>query len=366
MCDPGLAGTPCCSPHHVPQTGLGPGPLLSRCSSAAAVGAVFGLVNGLLAHHPDCGSPRSWSPSATGAIRHIGIARCCSAASHPGLLGRRAACPGATEAGWPDFPRLLLVAVLVLAPRLTLIQRLTRIGRYILVIGGDEQIAKAIFRGCPCRATRCTRSCCPAPRPGLAGADGGPTQLGVGDVQVGSGQNVRNHHRGGRGGAPALDRRTGAACCRTLIGVLLISVLANGLILVGVNPSIQRSVAGGVVIRAGHRGQPRGPSGNRFAGDQMTEPPPGPVVRGPTPGPSDPKPSDAGAVRRRAVRRRAGCLELRGVTKRSLPGVVGAGRREHPGQPARGGRAESARTAPAVHRAEDPLRGSTSRTRACC
>jgi ribose transport system permease protein len=44
---------------------------------------------------------------------------------------------------------------------------------------------------------------------------------------------------GGRGGV-----------LQTLIGVLLISVLANGLILVGVNPSIQRSVQGVVIVLA--------------------------------------------------------------------------------------------------------------------
>jgi ribose transport system permease protein len=44
---------------------------------------------------------------------------------------------------------------------------------------------------------------------------------------------------GGRGGVP-----------QTLVGALLISVLANGLILVGIDPSIQRSVQGVVIVAA--------------------------------------------------------------------------------------------------------------------
>jgi ribose transport system permease protein len=44
---------------------------------------------------------------------------------------------------------------------------------------------------------------------------------------------------GGRGGV-----------LHTLVGALLISVLANGLILAGVDPAIQRSVQGVVIVAA--------------------------------------------------------------------------------------------------------------------
>ena len=205
----------------------------------AAVGALFGLVNGLV--HTRLRIPSFMVTLGTGAIG-IGIATVLFGGQPPRLLDDGLRAWGTERVA--GLPRLLLIAVLVLAAGY-LIQRFTRVGRYILVIGGDEQIAK--LSGLPVPRFKVYAFVLAGTASGLAGAMAS-TQLGVGDVHVGTGQMFATITAvvvggtaltGGRGGMP-----------QTLVGVLLISVLANGLILVGVNPSIQRSVQGVVIVAA--------------------------------------------------------------------------------------------------------------------
>ncbi|HTF53789.1 MAG TPA: ABC transporter permease [Pseudonocardia sp.] len=205
----------------------------------AAVGAVFGLVNGLL--HTRMRIPSFMVTLGTGAIG-IGIATVLFGGQPPRLLDDGLRAWGTERVA--GFPRLLLVAVLVLALGY-LIQRLTRIGRYILVIGGDEQIAK--LSGVSVPRYKVYAFVLSGTASGLAGAMAS-TQLGVGDVQVGSGQMFATITAVVVGGTALTGGRGGVL--QTLIGVLLISVLANGLILVGVDPSIQRSVQGVVIVLA--------------------------------------------------------------------------------------------------------------------
>jgi ribose transport system permease protein len=205
----------------------------------AAVGAVFGLVNGLL--HTRMRIPSFMVTLGTGAIG-IGIATVLFGGQPPRLLDDGLRAWGTERVA--GFPRLLLIAVLVLALGY-LIQRLTRIGRYILVIGGDEQIAK--LSGVSVPRYKVYAFVLSGTASGLAGAMAS-TQLGVGDVQVGSGQMFATITAVVVGGTALTGGRGGVL--QTLIGVLLISVLANGLILVGVNPSIQRSVQGVVIVLA--------------------------------------------------------------------------------------------------------------------
>jgi ribose transport system permease protein len=205
----------------------------------AAVGAVFGLVNGLL--HTRMRIPSFMVTLGTGAIG-IGIATVLFGGQPPRLLDDGLRAWGTERVA--GFPRLLLIAVLVLALGY-LIQRLTRIGRYILVIGGDEQIAK--LSGVSVPRYKVYAFVLSGTASGLAGAMAS-TQLGVGDVQVGAGQMFATITAVVVGGTALTGGRGGVL--QTLIGVLLISVLANGLILVGVNPSIQRSVQGVVIVLA--------------------------------------------------------------------------------------------------------------------
>jgi ribose transport system permease protein len=204
-----------------------------------AVGALIGLVNGLL--HTRMRIPSFMVTLGTGAIG-IGIATVLFGGQPPRLLDDGLRAWGTERVA--GFPRLLLIAVLVLALGY-LIQRLTRIGRYILVIGGDEQIAK--LSGVSVPRYKVYAFVLSGTASGLAGAMAS-TQLGVGDVQVGSGQMFATITAVVVGGTALTGGRGGVL--QTLIGVLLISVLANGLILVGVNPSIQRSVQGVVIVLA--------------------------------------------------------------------------------------------------------------------
>jgi ribose transport system permease protein len=204
-----------------------------------AVGALFGLVNGVL--HTRMKIPSFMVTLGTGAIG-IGIATVLFGGQPPRLRDDGLRAWGTERIA--GMPRLVIIAVAVLLLGY-LIQRFTRVGRYILVIGGDEQIAR--LAGVSVARYKLYAFVLAGTASGLAGAMAS-TQLGVGDVQVGSGQMFATITAvvvggtaltGGRGGVP-----------QTLVGVLLISVLANGLILVGVDPSIQRSVQGVVIVGA--------------------------------------------------------------------------------------------------------------------
>jgi ribose transport system permease protein len=204
-----------------------------------ADGALFGLVNGLL--HTRLKIPSFMVTLGTGAIG-IGIATVLFGGQPPQLLDDGLRAWGTERIA--GMPRLVIIAVAVLVLGY-LIQKFTRIGRYILVIGGDEQIAR--LAGVSVARYKLYAFVLAGTASGLAGAMAS-TQLGVGDVQVGSGQMFATITAvvvggtaltGGRGGVP-----------QTLVGALLISVLANGLILVGIDPSIQRSVQGVVIVAA--------------------------------------------------------------------------------------------------------------------
>jgi ribose transport system permease protein len=203
------------------------------------VGALIGLVNGLL--HTRLRIPSFMVTLGTGAIG-IGVATVLFGGQPPRLLDDGLRAWGTERIA--GMPRLVIIAVAVLVIGY-LIQKFTRIGRYILVIGGDEQIAR--LAGVSVARYKLYAFVLAGTASGLAGAMAS-TQLGVGDVQVGSGQLFATITAvvvggtaltGGRGGVP-----------QTLVGVLLISVLANGLILVGVDPAIQRSVQGVVIVAA--------------------------------------------------------------------------------------------------------------------
>ena len=208
-------------------------------AAGVGVGALFGLVNGLL--HTWLRVPSFMVTLGTGAVG-IGVATVLFGGQPPRLLDE-----GLRDWGtgrWGGVPRLVLLALVVLLVGY-LVQRYTRVGRYVYVIGGDEQIAR--LSGIAISRYKVWAFVLSGTAAGLAGAMAA-TRLGVGDVQIGSGLVFTTITAVVVGGTLLSGGRGGVV--QTLVGTLLISVLANGLILVGVPNSVQRSVQGVVIIVA--------------------------------------------------------------------------------------------------------------------
>ena len=208
-------------------------------AAGVGVGAMFGLVNGLL--HTWLRVPSFMVTLGTGAVG-IGVATVLFGGQPPRLLdeGLR----GWGTGRWAGVPRLVVLALVVLLCGY-LVQRYTRVGRYVFVIGGDEQIAR--LSGISIARYKVWAFVLSGSAAGLAGAMAA-TRLGVGDVQIGSGLLFTTITAVVVGGTLLSGGRGGVL--QTLVGTLLISVLANGLILVGVPNSVQRSVQGVVIIVA--------------------------------------------------------------------------------------------------------------------
>lgn len=202
-------------------------------------GTAFGLLNGLL--HVRLGIPSFMVTLGTGAIG-LGVATV--------LFGGRA--PQLLDAGlrqWgvgSSFGISNLVPVAGAAVVLAyLVQRYTRVGRYGYVIGGDEPVAR--LSGIPIGRYKVYTFMLSGTTAGLAGVMAA-TQLGVGDTSIGGGLLFTAITAVVLGGTLLVGGR--GSVLRTLIGAGIITVLANGLILVGVNPYIQTAVQGLVIVLA--------------------------------------------------------------------------------------------------------------------
>ena len=207
--------------------------------AGVGVGAAFGLVNGFL--HTRLRVPSFMVTLGTGAIG-IGVATVLFAGRPPRLVDEGLRAWGTGR--WAGVPRLVVLAVAVLACGY-LVQRYTRVGRYTFVIGGDEQIAR--FSWIRIDGFEVCAFVLSGSAAGLAGVVAA-TRLGVGDVQIGSGLVFTTITAVVVGGTLLSGGRGGVV--QTLVGALLITVLANGLILVGVPSTVQRSVQGVVIVVA--------------------------------------------------------------------------------------------------------------------
>ena len=202
-------------------------------------GSLFGLVNGVL--HVRLGIPSFMVTLGTGAIG-IGLATVLFGGRAPRLLddGLRAWGVGSTA----GLSNLVFIAIVVLGLGF-FVQRFTRVGRYGYVIGGDEPIAK--LSGINIRKYKISSFVLSGTASGIAGVMAA-TQLGVGDTTIGTGFLFTAITAVVLGGTLLVGGRGGVI--RTLIGVAIITVLANGLILVGVDPYIQTAVQGLVIVVA--------------------------------------------------------------------------------------------------------------------
>ena len=125
------------------------------------------------------------------------------------------------------------------------IQNYTRLGRYIFALGGGEELAA--LSGIPIARVRIVTFT-------LAGvfyAVGGilaAAQLGLGNSQIGNGRLFTTVTAVVVGGT-SLSGGEGSVL-QTLVGVLIVAVLNNGMVLVSVPPSFQIGVQGLMIIAA--------------------------------------------------------------------------------------------------------------------
>ena len=125
------------------------------------------------------------------------------------------------------------------------IQNYTRLGRYIYALGGGEELA--VLSGISVIRVRIAAFTLA----GMFYAVGGilaAAQLGLGNAQIGNGRLFTTITAVVVGGT-ALSGGQGSVL-QTLVGVLIVVVLANGMVLMGVPPSVQIGVQGLMIISA--------------------------------------------------------------------------------------------------------------------
>ena len=142
------------------------------------------------------------------------------------------------------FPWGVWLALLCLAVALV-IQNYTRLGRYIYALGGGEELA-ALSGISIARVRIITFTLA-----GIFYAIGGilaSAQLGLGNAQIGNGRLFTTITAVVVGGT-SLSGGQGSVL-QTLVGVLIVVVLSNGMVLMGVPPSVQIGVQGLMIITA--------------------------------------------------------------------------------------------------------------------
>lgn len=142
------------------------------------------------------------------------------------------------------FPWGVWLSLICLAVALV-IQNYTRLGRYIYALGGGEELA-ALSGISVARVRIVTFTLA-----GIFYAVGGilaAAQLGLGNAQIGNGRLFTTITAVVVGGT-ALSGGQGGML-QTLVGVLIVVVLSNGMVLMGVPPSVQIGVQGLMIIAA--------------------------------------------------------------------------------------------------------------------
>ena len=154
----------------------------------------------------------------------------------------------------PRFPNIALIAILAWALMVGLCFA-TRFGRYMYIIGGGEAVATTA--GIPVRRYKIYAFMLSGMMAGLAGALA-VARLGTAGPTLGQ-DLLLNTLAAIVVGGTSLSGGVGGVH-RTLIGVLIIALLDNGLNLMGVNQYTKMIVKGCVVIAAVLVGQDRGKS----------------------------------------------------------------------------------------------------------
>jgi len=207
--------------------------------AAVALGACFGFANGFLSTMLRI--PSFMTTLGVSAIG-IGVATVLFAGVQPTIKS-----PAVDE--WANgqilgLTPLTFVAIAVVTVGV-LVQRYTRLGRYARVIGGAEDLA--LLSGVPVRRYKILAFTFAGAVYGIGGVMV-TIQLGSGIVAAGVGQNFAAITAAVVGGTLLSGGRGGVL--QSVVGVLIVTVLVNGLVLVGVSPYVQRAVQGVIVVAA--------------------------------------------------------------------------------------------------------------------
>ena len=141
-------------------------------------------------------------------------------------------------------PHLTMVAVIFVAIGYVL-QSYTRFGRYSYVVGGSEEIA--LLSGVAVNRHKILAFTFGGLAAGLAAALES-SRLGLGHTEIGADQMFLTLTAVVIGGTSLSGGRGGVI--QSAIGVLILTVLANGMIFVGVTPYLQKAVQGLIVLIA--------------------------------------------------------------------------------------------------------------------
>ncbi|SDO01681.1 ribose transport system permease protein [Klenkia soli] len=206
---------------------------------AIGVGAVFGVVNGLI--HTRIRVPSFMVTLGTWFIG-LGMATVLFGTTTPQLQDQtfRAWAGGR----WLGVPVVIVFAALVTVGAFV-VCRYSKLGRYTYAIGGDEAVSRVA--GIPVNRFKVIVFCLAGALSGLGGVLA-TIRLGVGDVSVGSGQLFLTLSAVVLGGTLLSGGRGGPL--HTLVGVLILVVLGNGLLLSGANPYVQQAAQGLVIVIA--------------------------------------------------------------------------------------------------------------------
>jgi ribose transport system permease protein len=143
-----------------------------------------------------------------------------------------------------NFPLAVWVALAVLLAA-WLIERFTIFGRHVLAIGGGEDLA--LLSGIHVNRVKVLVFTLAGAFYGIGGVLAA-AQLGQGNATIGDGRLFSTITAVVVGGT-SLSGGAGGVL-NTLVGVLIIAVLGNGMILLGISPDIQQAVQGIIIIIA--------------------------------------------------------------------------------------------------------------------
>ncbi len=203
------------------------------------LGLLFGLVNGLL--YTKLRLPSLLVTVGTWFVG-LGIAALLFPARQPRISdGSLRAWSLDTLLGVSRLVFVALACVLVAY----LLQRYTKFGRYCFAIGGGEDTAR--LSGLPLDRVKVAAFGFAGLMAGLAGVMA-TTRLGVGSVEAGEGLLFPTISAIVIGGTLLSGGRGGIL--HSLVGVLILGVLSNGMVLVGVDAYVQQAVQGAIIIVA--------------------------------------------------------------------------------------------------------------------
>lgn len=143
-----------------------------------------------------------------------------------------------------ELPIFFYMAVILFVVAL-IVQEKTAFGKYLYAIGENESLAK--IAGINVDRIKIKAFVWSGIFIGIAGVCGA-SQIGRGDVSVGVGQVFPALAAIVVGGTSLSGGKGGVL--RTLIGVLIITILNNGLVLIGANPYLKNAIMGAILIVA--------------------------------------------------------------------------------------------------------------------